>query len=264
MQALRAIIVPMSVVISVLLPIFMMAAALGTKFGLWSWETSLLFLIGQVGPILLGIALLLGVVALLLALFVKPQSRVLAALIALTIPVGVGGYAGSIVVSIADLPPIHDISTDWDDPPIFSDRVMVLRGDGSNPIQDGGAIPVIPGSPPPGPDAATVSELQKEAYPDIRTIQLQAEPADALLAAKNVLQAMGFAVYPIVANDLVEATSESFWFGFKDDIVVRVRPAKGGGTLMDVRSVSRVGVSDLGANADRIRTFREQLLRLVL
>jgi uncharacterized protein (DUF1499 family) len=58
----------------------------------------------------------------------------------------------------------------------------------------------------------------------------------------------------------VEATDTTFWFGFKDDVVVRVRAAEnGGGSIVDVRSVSRVGQSDLGLNAKRIGSILDGL-----
>ena len=58
----------------------------------------------------------------------------------------------------------------------------------------------------------------------------------------------------------IEATATTFWFGFKDDVVVRIVPAPGG-SRVDVRSVSRVGVSDVGANAKRVRDFLQKLAR---
>ncbi len=57
-----------------------------------------------------------------------------------------------------------------------------------------------------------------------------------------------------------KSTAETFWFGFKDDVVIRVRPvADGGSSRIDVRSISRVGLSDLGANAKRIETWRARV-----
>jgi len=60
------------------------------------------------------------------------------------------------------------------------------------------------------------------------------------------------------AEGRIEAVATTFWFGFKDDVVVRIAPASGG-SKVDIRSVSRVGVSDVGANAERIRTFTQRL-----
>ena len=54
---------------------------------------------------------------------------------------------------------------------------------------------------------------------------------------------------------IIEATETTFWYGFKDDVVIRIQPSEGGGSVVDVRSISRVGGSDIGANADRIRKF---------
>jgi uncharacterized protein (DUF1499 family) len=63
---------------------------------------------------------------------------------------------------------------------------------------------------------------------------------------------------PNAGEGRIEATDTTFWFGFKDDIVVRIA-ATGHGSRLDVRSVSRVGVSDIGTNARRIRKFLKEL-----
>ena len=72
---------------------------------------------------------------------------------------------------------------------------------------------------------------------------------------------MGWQV--VDANELegrIEATATTFWFGFKDDVVIRIVPAPEG-SRVDVRSVSRVGLSDVGTNAKRIRDFLHKLAR---
>jgi uncharacterized protein (DUF1499 family) len=69
--------------------------------------------------------------------------------------------------------------------------------------------------------------------------------------------------WEIVASDApagrIEATDTTTWFGFKDDIIVRVRPEASGGSRVDVRSVSRLGESDVGANAKRVRKYLAKL-----
>lgn len=76
---------------------------------------------------------------------------------------------------------------------------------------------------------------------------------------------MGWHVVAAVpAEGRLEATARTFWFGFTDDVVVRVRPGEAGGTRVDVRSKSRVGRSDLGTNAARIRRFLQRLRKLGL
>jgi uncharacterized protein (DUF1499 family) len=74
---------------------------------------------------------------------------------------------------------------------------------------------------------------------------------------------MGWAIAAQVPDEgRIEATATTFWFGFKDDVVIRLRP-EAGGTRVDVRSESRVGGSDVGANAARIRAYSRKLREAV-
>jgi uncharacterized protein (DUF1499 family) len=117
-------------------------------------------------------------------------------------------------------------------------------------------------SVPPINDISTdaASKAQKDAYPDIGPIVLAEPKEKAFARALAAAQAMGWA---IVARDpdagRIEAVDTTLWFGFKDDVVVRVTAAAGGGSRVDVRSKSRVGRGDAGTNARRIRGFRERL-----
>lgn len=140
-------------------------------------------------------------------------------------------------------PPIHDISTDLGNPPLF-EAVLPLRGKDSNPAGY------------PGKDTA---EQQRAAYPDLETLTVD-KPADEVFAAvERIAGEMG---WEIVARDpsrgRIEATDTTSWFRFKDDVVIRLT-ARGNGTSIDVRSKSRVGVGDMGANAKRIREFLERV-----
>jgi uncharacterized protein (DUF1499 family) len=141
------------------------------------------------------------------------------------------------------VPPIHDISTDTADPPGFV-AILPLRSGAPNPAEYG------------GPDLAAA---QQQAYPGIRPLVLALPPDAAYARALAAAQSTG---WEIVAADSaagrIEATATTGWFGFKDDIVVRVRPAEGG-SLVDVRSVSRVGKSDVGTNARRIQAYARLL-----
>jgi uncharacterized protein (DUF1499 family) len=117
-------------------------------------------------------------------------------------------------------------------------------------------------SVPPINDISTDAEnkAQQEAYPDIRPIVLADPKEKAFERALAAAQAMG---WEIVARDpaagRIEAVDTTLWFGFKDDVVVRVAAAPAGGSRIDVRSKSRVGRGDAGTNARRIRGFRERL-----
>ncbi len=141
-------------------------------------------------------------------------------------------------------PPIHDITTDPDDPPRF-EAVVPLRAGAPNPLEYG------------GPQLAAT---QRAAYPDVLPLAAAASPTTVLAAARSVAMELGWEIVAVdQAQGLLEATATTFWFGFKDDVAVRVRPSEGGGALVDVRSISRVGVGDLGANANRIRAFLTRL-----
>lgn len=137
------------------------------------------------------------------------------------------------------VPPIHDITTDLEQPPVFS-AIAELRGADSNPLDR--ADPALP-------------EQQREAYPDVRPAIISVVPDTAFERAQAIAETLG---WEIVAADpvalMIEATDTTFWFGFKDDVVIRIR-AEGDGSRIDLRSVSRVGRSDVGANAQRILAF---------
>jgi uncharacterized protein (DUF1499 family) len=86
------------------------------------------------------------------------------------------------------------------------------------------------------------------------------EPELAYRAALNVAREMGWRITTASEDALMfEGTAETFWLGFKDDVVVRVTALDGGGSRIDARSVSRVGISDLGANAARLATFSDRI-----
>ena len=141
--------------------------------------------------------------------------------------------------------PIHDISTDTLNPPEFI-AVAKLRGPDDNPAEYA------------GPESAAI---QATAYPDIETIVLLDPRSFVFETALKVAQDMG---WEIVASDAaegsIEATASTRFVGFKDDVVIRVR-AKSAETLVDVRSKSRMGRGDMGVNAQRIRDFRDQLIK---
>jgi len=143
-------------------------------------------------------------------------------------------------------PPIHDITTDFDQPPEFV-AILPLRSDAPNPPEYAG-------------DEA--AELQRNAYPDIETIVLL-DPAG--LVFDSALAVAGELGWEIVDSDgeagRIEATDTTAYFGYKDDIVIRVS-SKGPETRVDVRSKSRVGIGDVGTNANRIRRFGERLLEV--
>ena len=136
------------------------------------------------------------------------------------------------------VPPIHDISTDLENPPVF-DAIVPLRADAPNPLDR-------------TPD---VTLQQREGYPDLAPLTLPEPSGQVFARARETAERLGWRIVRADASTgLIEATDTTRWFGFVDDVVVRVTPW-GTGTRVDVRSVSRVGRSDIGTNAERIRDF---------
>jgi len=138
------------------------------------------------------------------------------------------------IITAAGKPMIHDISTDLADPPRFE------------------AINVAPYD-------SAIASAQRKAYADIQPHIVNATPSDAFARARAAAEASGWEIVSVrPAAGIIEATATTGWFGFKDDVIVRIRPADGGSRI-DVRSTSRVGKSDAGMNAKRIRQYLEAL-----
>ena len=141
------------------------------------------------------------------------------------------------------VPAIHDITTDPDDPPAFF-AVLPLRKGASNPSEYGGP---------------KIAALQRAAYPDLAPLRMDLPPDPTLVRALDAARSLGWKIVAVSPRaGRLEATDRTFWFGFRDDIVVRVT-ADGRGSRLDVRSVSRVGKGDAGTNARRIRTFLKRI-----
>ncbi len=141
------------------------------------------------------------------------------------------------------VPPIHDISTDLVNPPEFV-AIAPLRADAPNPVEYAGV------------EAAT---QQRAAYPELQTLNYTQSKSELVEATKQVIDNLGWQLVNIDADQgIVEATDRTMWFGFKDDVIVRITD-NGSERLVDIRSKSRVGGSDLGKNAERIHDFIEEL-----
>lgn len=252
----------LALILALLLPVYFAAAALGTKFGLWGWQTGLLTLTITTGPIVIGVVALIALISLVIVVWRKPRSGWKAALIALLVPAAIIGTLGYIRSQAAEIPPIHDVATDLSDPPGFSAGVLAARqAVGANPINDY-RVPV--GELDPWrervPELAQLShaEIIAKSYPGLEPLPLGgASPAQGVEAVAAAMREMGLhdiATDPAAGR--VEGVAETFWFGFKDDMVARVSDGR-----IDFRSVSRVGLSDLGANAARIGKLRAEVAR---
>lgn len=249
----------LTLALMLLAPAWFMIAALGTKFGIWDWRVGLLTMTIGGGPILLGILGIVALIGLVLAIRAKPRRIVpLGIAAAALFAVGVAfGMMASLGGKAAENP-VSDSATDTGNPPIFSAETMTARAEAkANPVSDY-QIPLGQIEPYKArvSDELAVKSLAQiiTAMPD-RPAPLPlggADKAAGIAAVKAAMTAMGLTeVRADEAAGTVEGVATSFWFGFKDDVVARVGEAQ-----IDFRSVSRVGVSDLGANTARINDLR--------
>ena len=216
---------------------------LGPRFGLIEPLAGFV-LFGLVMPVILLAALLLGLIGLL-----RTRQRHRRG--------GASQAWGGVLLSLAVLgpflvlgyddgqtPPIHDITTSTDDPPIFEAAADQDSRGRAFAYPSGGA---------------RVPDLQRQAYPDLRTLRLDVSAVEAEWRIRRAAGELGWELLHAEAGSgRFEFSDATPWFRFVDFVAVRVRP-DGNGAAIDVRSVSRFGVGDLGKNAARIRRFLEHL-----
>ena len=254
--------------VSIFAVLWFAIAALGTKFGFWPWQVGLGQMTIGVGPGIAMLALGLSIIAQVIALIKAPRTQPFILALAATLIAafcmfrlaGLGAQANA-------LPPLHDIQTNWEDPIQFSDSLMAARtaqGE-TNPVLDAPTVPDYAEERWPGTAGRLVSEIQEEAetkeagkgtvYQKMETLYFSQSPQEVAAVAERIMDRRGWDILAPETTEgdtlQVEATATSGWFGFKDDVAVRLR-AVDGVTEVDIRSTSRVGLSDLGANSTRV------------
>jgi len=226
--------------ISVLL---LAAAPLGWRAGWWHYRVSLLSLLpwaayfGIAALIVAALALLLG------------RSRIEGRGVAIAVMAfAVGGLVAYVPwhydAMRHTVPPINDITTDTENPPAFVAVVPARTAEGGNPVAYQGS---------------KFADQQRQAYPDIVPLTLALPPGAAFNRALSAAHEMGWTI--VTADEAagrIEASDRSRWFGFTDDIVVRIA-ASGAGSRVDVRSSARLGRGDFGVNARRVRDYLASL-----
>jgi uncharacterized protein (DUF1499 family) len=220
------------------------AGPIGYKSGALPLQPALLSLI-----VSLGIAVL-TLVASLVLFFVGKESgfsynrKFL--FVAFLISLMPSAFVGAQLNMAASVPEIHDITTDTLNPPMY-DEIIALRKNAPNSL-----VYEYQGS------ARKLAALQIAAYPDLKPLTSALSVNLAIKRAVDILKNQGLDVINVNAvKGIIEATATSFWYGFKDDVVVRIQATEQGSKI-DLRSVSRVGRSDVGVNAIRIRTFSNE------
>ncbi|WP_350604149.1 DUF1499 domain-containing protein [Pseudoalteromonas sp. SMN1298-MNA-CIBAN-0114] len=200
----------------------------GFKFGVYAGGAALVLLIVQALFMRKTLTLSSGVIALVFSV------------VAIAMPLNMMNKAEGV-------PAIHDISTDLVNPPKFV-AIAPLRANASNPVEYAGEETAV---------------QQRKAYPELVTLSFAQSKADLMTASEQAVKNLGFAVVSAnTATGIVEATDTTTWFGFKDDVVIRIKD-EGSQRFVDIRSKSRVGRSDLGKNAERIHSIINELNSLL-
>lgn len=209
----------------------------GSRFGWWHFRTS--FNLMRYAAYLGVAAAVISLIGLLLS---RGRGRILAA-VALALGAAAWLLPWSWRKDAGKYPGIHDITTDTQNPPAFV-AIAPLRADAPNPVAYAGD---------------SVAQVQREAYPDIQPLMMAMPVDSAYSLAVRVAKEMGWEMVDQNRRQgRIEATATTPWMGFKDDVVIRVSSASGIARV-DVRSKSRVGRGDVGANANRIRQYLRRL-----
>ena len=220
--------------------IFLVVAPLGWRLGVWHFRTAFYRLMAASGYLAGGSALA-SVLALVLAWNVLEAREIAGAGLALTLGLLLAYVPWRYKRTLERLPKIHDISTDTVDPPPFLAVLSAREAEHASPATYAGA---------------EIASQQQLAYPDLAPVETSLAPQDAFRCALQAAKAMPrwTLLEQNSAVGRIEASQKSRWFGFSDDIVIRVA-ANGSGSRIDMRSTSRQGRSDLGVNAARIRDY---------
>jgi uncharacterized protein (DUF1499 family) len=220
-----------SLFMGILSALLILVSGPGTRIGLYPFT---------VGLLLIFLGFLVGLAAVIvsvIALFSNPQYQIYAVLGLLLGAVSFGLIAGA-VWSGRKAPMIHQVSTDTIKVPKFV-SILPLRAHALNPVEY----------------TEDNARKQTAAFPDIKTIHVKLSPGEAFEKALSVVHTLKWKLVDEKKDEgRIEAYDTTFWFGFKDDVVIRIVPEKDG-SAVDIRSLSRVGGGDLGTNAKRVRKF---------
>ena len=225
--------------LALLLMLVVLIGGPGVHLGLWSPLEG--FLLSMKAGFMGGLALaILSLIVIIIIAANKKRGGMGKAILSLVIGLVLASPVGYLRLSGGGgVAPIHDITTDTVNPPLFIALVGKRGADANSLVYEGDKL----------------AAMQNKSYPEIMPLAVADDTEKAFAKALDVAENMGWEITGVDAAALrFEATDYSSWFAFADDVVVTIK-ATDAGSQIDLRSVSRVGVSDLGANAKRIMSF---------
>ncbi|MEL6258452.1 MAG: DUF1499 domain-containing protein [Pseudomonadota bacterium] len=259
-----------ALVASLLAVVWFAVAALGTKHGFWDWGFGLRKMYFAWGLYVVGAAGVFAVLGLIASLIRYPRlNGTIVSLAALLVVGLLAGRLYGLKLQADVVPPIHDVQTDFDRPVVFSDTLLNARvagGAENDVLLDPVVREGVGGINPAWEKFSGLSNAEAQAlavasgnYAEIAPLVFDARADEVFDATLALVEARGWDVVTSnKAEGRIEATETSMWFGFKDDVAIYIRDVDDR-TRVDMRSVSRVGLSDLGANQRRIAVFLQDL-----
>lgn len=236
--------------VALLAGLYLLGVMFATRLGYISQDFGFKTLTLNVGPRIAVGALAISGLSLLISLFMAPVRCGLWALLAVLVSGGLMGGFFLYQKALHIFPPIHDVATDWDRPLSFSNKLMKERGESSALVEE---LPRVPRNESFEWGGKTVGDINQLSCPAAKTVRnkvvTEAQVAQILRDEHYNLQPM--------AQGYVEATYRDNFYGFLSDVVVRVEPGR-----VDVRSVSRYDMPDLGGNCRRVTTIVQKIRAL--
>ena len=229
--------------VSVITALFLLGVMMITHLGYISLDVGFKTLTLGIGPRMAMVALAMAALSLLISLFMCPTRCAPWAFAAVLIAGGIlGGYAWYHKL-LRDYPPIADVATNWDRPLSYSDKLVAQRGKDALPIED---LPRVPRNESLEWGGKTVAAINEATCPAAKTIPERVITEDQIPAIVALLKQSRYTVFGS-SPWRIEATYQDNFYGFKSDIVIRIDPRS-----VEVRSISRYNMPDLGANCRRV------------
>jgi len=227
-------------IVSVLAAVYLLLVMMATHLGYLSLDLGFRTLTLNYGSKVAMAALAVCGLSLLIAVFKAPGRTLVWAIAGLAVSGALMGGFYAYQRALKAFPPIADVATDWDRPLDFSDKLMEERGRQSMPVQD---LPRVPRNESMEWGGRTVADINEATCPGARTIVNKAVTEDQIV---SLLKSEHYIVFGH-APWRIEATYQDNFYGFTSDVVVRIDPR-----AVDIRSVGRYDLPDLGANCRRV------------
>ena len=237
-----------TITLGILVIVIAMISGIGTRMSLWDFSFGLSLFMGSVLIALIGG--IQGLVGLILSLV---RRKLMSIKIKFTLGVVCSVFLTMLfvseVIASSGYPQIHNVSTDLESPPVFSDEVIALRGNANPTTMSEG-----------------LKRTLRSSLPELKPWVSEHQYAVVREGIGKTIDDLGWEKIGVeedpTGGERVTTffdTETSFWFGFKDVVAIRLTPRQSGGTIVDVHSVSRVGEVDFGANSERIKRFLQKL-----